>query len=118
MTSLAQLKKITTPANARLITDMIEGTVEPDAVSLQCRLWAHECYHYPPHNERVMSAADEILGTYGVEGWASMDGSAGVSYCNTGDTYKLTLAYIGGRYSGRYTVTSFEHLATRYGHGE
>ena len=53
--------------------------------------WVRACYHEPGEDEQRLNAADEFLGTCGIEGGCNEDGSSGWSYCNTGDMYADTL---------------------------
>lgn len=91
MTNLHHLKKITDKRTAQKILAMIDGRTNPYEVSPACAAWVRQCYNPPTHEERVMVAADDLLGTCGIEGSADEDGLDGVSYCNTGDMYDLTL---------------------------
>ncbi len=91
MTNLANLKRITDEDTARRILSMIDGDTNPREVSEAADRWARQCYNEPWRDELIMCAADELLGTYGVEGSADEDGRDGWSYCNTGDTYAPTL---------------------------
>lgn len=66
-----------------------------------------------------MSEADRLLGTYGVEYAACPEGdtqAAGIAYCNTGDTYDLTLcrdedtgAVFAGAWGDWYEQAEHEH---------
>lgn len=74
--------------------------------------WFHACYHRPPTYLLKLYIADEILGTYGVEGIPAGHGrkSPGFDYCNAGDSYRGTLAYIHGR---GFRVTSWGDIVER-----
>ena len=50
-----------------------------------------ECYHPPGYDDMAMHVANEILDMHGIEGQSSPDGRTGVSYCNAGDPYVVTL---------------------------
>jgi hypothetical protein len=91
MTTLHHLRRITGVFTAQRILAMIRGELDPREESEQCDRWVRQCYNEPSRAEQVLYAADELLGTYGVEGCADDDGRDGVSYCNTGDTYAATL---------------------------
>lgn len=106
MTDLRNLKRITDEDTARTILDMIEGRRDPREVSEACDQWVRWCYNTPTREEQALHAADDLLGTCGVEGYADEDGRGGVSYCNTGDTYALTLFLDHGafRVSSYYTM--------------
>ena len=109
MTNLTNLKRITDEDTARKILAMINEDLNPCEVSEATDRWAEACYHYPPYHELVMSAADDLLGTCGVESEPTEDFEPWPPvYCNTGDSYDATLYYI----DGRYVVTSY---ATRHG---
>ena len=109
MKTTRSLLKITDKETAETILAMINGEKDPREVSEQCDRWVRQCYHEPSHDEQVLEAADELLGTYGTEGWADSDGRDGVSYCNTGDAYALTLCLD----HGTFKVTSWGSIAER-----
>lgn len=91
MKTIRSLKTITDKATARTILAMIKGEKDPREVSEKCDTWIRQCFHDPSHEDQVMCAVDELLGTFGVEGEADDDGRDGYTYCNTGDTYAPTL---------------------------
>jgi len=72
--------------------------------------WFRSCYHRPPAYLLKLYIADEILGTYGVEGVLGGRQSPGLDYCNAGDSYRATLAYIDGR---GFRVTSWGDIVER-----
>jgi hypothetical protein len=63
------------------------------------RSWVHSCYHMPKVDALIMSMADELCGTYGVE-YIEGNGekSPSFEYLNAGDTYATTLLLIDGRF--------------------
>lgn len=95
---LRSLDTITDADTAEKIRAMVRGDLDPRTVSERTDAWARACHHPPGQDELTLHAADELLGTYGVEGWSSEDGRTGVSYCNTGDTYGRTLFLVRGRF--------------------
>jgi len=103
-----RLETITDAETAERIARIIDGDEDPRDVP-ETDAWVRSCYHEPDHEEQAIHAADVLLGTYGVEGWASEDGRSGVSYCNTGDTYAPTLFLV----RGSFRVTD---LGTVVGH--
>lgn len=62
---------------------------------------------YNPHARHYlkMLAIDQLLGTYGVEG------DENIEYCNTGDSYALTVIY----HEGRFKVSSWGDVVERNG---
>lgn len=64
--------------------------------------WVHSCYNMPRNIELTLYAADELLGTFGVERIDDPDndvmGDYELSYLNTGDSYADTLCYNAGRF--------------------
>lgn len=104
----SSLLKITDEPTAAVILGMMRGELDPCEVSERTDQWERACYHRPSDAELILHAADELLETCGVEGWAhSDDFTRGVSYCNTGDMYALTLALV----DGDFQVCSYEDLA-------
>jgi hypothetical protein len=93
----ASLERITDADTAARIVRFIDGDEDPRSVP-ETDAWVRACYHEPGADEQALHAADVLLGTYGVEGWASDDGRSGVSYCNAGDTYEPTLFLVRGRF--------------------
>jgi hypothetical protein len=107
--TLRSLERITDKETADKIRGMIDGDTDPRDVSERADAHARACYHDPGRDVLILYAADELLGTYGVEGWPTNGGRDGVSYCNTGDTYAATLFLV----RGRFMVSD---LGTRAGH--
>ncbi len=67
MTNLRNLLRITDEAIAHKILAMIAGDLDPREVSNACDVWVRQCHNEPWRTEQVMAAANELLGTYGVE---------------------------------------------------
>jgi hypothetical protein len=76
------------------------------------RAWYRQCFNPLQLTTAKLSIADEILGTHGVEYIPAGKGrkSPAVEYCNTGDSYALTLCYISGQ---GYRVTSWGDIVER-----
>lgn len=103
------LLKITDEETAEKILDMISGELDPCEVSEHTDQWERQCLHRPADKELILDAIDGLLGTCGVEGWARpSDMRRGISYCNTGDLYALTVALV----DDNFRVTSYEALVT------
>lgn len=108
LTKLAMLQ-ICDDETATTILGMISGDLDPCLTSDRADAWNRQCYTFPDHDSLVLVAADELLETCGVEGWAidpDDPSCGGVSYCNTGDQYALTLALV----DGEFTVASWTDL--------
>lgn len=90
---------------------LLDGRDDPENY-LTVQNWRRACFHWPPSRaEMVLCAANGLLGTHGVE-TIECEGDHGryhhnihASYCNTGDSYALTLLH--ETESGRYLVTSW-----------
>jgi hypothetical protein len=92
-----------------------DGLAENKAVELGCTRtikWISSCYNLPDDYTVILRACNELLGTYGVEYFTTVDGCY-VDYCNTGDMYAPTICYDGT--TGRYLVASWGGLAEKYG---
>jgi hypothetical protein len=85
--------------------------------------WRQSCYHDPlvgaeSRAEVRMKAADELLGTYGVEyirgrrSWDRYWYDVVLLYCNAGDTYAPTLLY--NPKTGSYRIGSWGDYAERH----
>jgi hypothetical protein len=86
--------------------------------------YVNQCYHYPPAYLVALYAIDGILRTCGVEGFRCEGPEDGgytnararrfrgksVSYCNTGDSYAPTVAYVGGRNDGAWYVAHYVYF--------
>jgi len=72
--------------------------------------WLAQCYNEPSRLELIMEAINELLDTYGVEAIRGryVDGyyqDIQAVYCNTGDTYDMTILL--DHETERFHVTSF-----------
>ena len=108
ITKLAMLQ-ICDAEVADKILAMIDLRLDPCLASDRADAWNRQCHTYPGYDDLVMQAADELLETCGVEGWAidpDDPSCGGVSYCNTGDQYALTLALV----NGEFTIASWTDL--------
>lgn len=84
---------------AQRIRGLIKGTIEPDTYA-SVKQWVNSCYNRPADVELIMSAINEELECYGVEG-VSIEGvyinrywsDTLALYCNGGDTYHVTILY-------------------------
>lgn len=94
---------------ANKIHQLFEGKLEPTEVSEKCAKWVAACYNEPSPAEKILCAADDLLGNFGPE--AIFD-SSGIhvlySYSNTGDTYAITVVY--NHELGRWLITSWGDL--------
>lgn len=109
MTNLANLKRITDEDTARTILGMIKGDIEPEDVSEACAKWVASCYHEPRRSEKVLEAANELLGGYGVEAnFGDRCAWPEYAYVNKGETYADTLfaLYDASGCSVRYRVSN------------
>ena len=64
--------------------------------------YVRACFHTPPLQLVKLTAIDAIIGTYGVESIVPRVRtfrSPIIEYCNTGDSYALTVMWLNGRYS-------------------
>jgi hypothetical protein len=103
----SDLLKITDEETADKILGMISGELDPCEVSERTDRWERQCFHRPTDPELILDAACDLLGIGEVQGWTRpSDYTRGISYCNTGDTYALTLALV----DGEFRVTSYEAL--------
>ena len=100
-----------TPSKARDLLGYLLGTLEPRDHRAGDRRYC-ECYNPPSAEDMALHVADCILQTHGVEGWC-LAGShtRGVSYCNTGDSYALTIV-LGP--AGYFYVSGWEDAAIRW----
>ncbi len=69
--------------------------------------WATSCYHYPRRIELILSALNELMGTFGVEAFNSRESRmhAIAEYLNTGDTYAPTILF--RHDTGTFRITSW-----------
>lgn len=68
-----------------------------------------ECYHPPMTSDLRLACLNACLGTYGVEGFQTRNGSW-CEYLNTGDTYAPTIV----RLNGHYQVACWGDIAERH----
>ncbi len=69
--------------------------------------WAASCYNYPRRIDLILSALNELLGTFGVEAFNSRESRmlAIAEYLNTGDTYTPTIIF--RHDSGSFRISSW-----------
>jgi len=125
--TLMRLKDMT-PATAKLIRRVIKADRE-GLLQLATEIEPHkrelhwQRYNYINHNIADIRSEllDKLLGTFGVEYLfngseglrgdpESMHDSPILTYCNTGDTYALTLL----KYRGRWQVGDWGSIAEKY----
>jgi methylthioribose-1-phosphate isomerase len=93
---------------------LLDGRLDPMEFE-SVKQWVAQCFNMPRRTELIECAANELLGTYGVEAieskeWVdSYHGNIRYTYCNTGDSYGATL--VRDCVKGRWLVTSFGDLA-------
>ena len=79
---------------ATAIKKMMTGDLPEEALNAYPAAAARiqECYHPPTYNDKALHVMDSLLSTFGVEGACVQDSMHdGFSYCNTGDTYAMTI---------------------------
>ena len=90
----------------RKILDIVRGETDPESYE-SVASWVRQCYNRPWDSELKMSAINEILGGFGVEGvFSDSDMEPEFSYVNMGDTYDPTIV----RYQGSFRVTSWGEM--------
>ena len=79
------------------VRKLIHGTLDPMTYS-DVESWVRQCYSTPSDDELIMCAINQELGLLGVEAlrregaWVdSYYGDITHSFCNTGDSYGLTI---------------------------
>jgi len=85
------------PDKAKELRELLERKRKTrDYASVQS--WESHCYNPPTYLERMMRAANEIIGGYGVEYIPKGNNakSPAIEYVNLGDTYDTTLLLIDG----------------------
>ena len=109
---------------ANAVHYVLSGKICPTEASPACKRWVESCYHTPDldGHEAKLEACNELLGMHGVEAIQSEDAphytDEGVrmcppfSYCNTGDTYALTL--IRDHSAGQWMVASWGDAFEEY----
>lgn len=106
------LLTITDEETADKILALIAGELDPREASENAAKWDRQCYNAPNEDDVIMEAINELLGTYGVEGQpCEEDPRHGISYCNTGDTYALTVFYFSK--SGKFRLATQEDIFSR-----
>ena len=96
--TVANLATIRTDCTPAVIRDIWKApAVDLDAWPAT-RDWYRACWHKPKERELKRAAVNEAAGFHGVEylGTHRRTGES-VYYCNTGDTYAGTVAFIGRR---------------------
>jgi hypothetical protein len=99
--NLMQIKDVTRPdalkVLAILYSESVDAVTELSDAALD---YVRQCYNQPPLQLVKLTAIDSILHTYGVERIPHGHGanSPAIEYCNTGDSYALTVLWCGGRY--------------------
>lgn len=80
---------------AKVLAALIDGKVNPEDVSRACKAWTLSCYNEPSWQEKVMCAANDLIGGHGVEGIDDPEScvNCAAAYVNLGDTYITTLMY-------------------------
>lgn len=101
---------------------VLNGQLHPCDASPRTRAWKNSCYNDPSNHELILSAANELLGGYGVEGLPIddapnyTDGGTGMcppfSYVNNGDSYTATLAR--DHRASAWVVASWADLLEEY----
>jgi len=100
-----------TPKQIALVKGLVQGHVDPSFPDFfpKTYKWIKSCYNEPTFQEKVMSAIDEVLETHGVEGFTINEKEV-VEYCNTGDTYALTVVF----FRGKLRATSYGDIIEKY----
>lgn len=94
------------PAQARKLRKLLEirnGCKLEAMIAAECphtQSWIDQCHNSPSLHDMKMNAADELIGTYGVEfiprGQNAQ--SPSIEYLNAGDTYAATLMFVRGSF--------------------
>ena len=102
-----------TEEQAETVIDLAEGRIQAENFDRFPRTytWIRQCYHRPSDVDIALSAIDEVLETFGVEGWAGPGLTRGVAYANTGDGDHLTVCLV----DGEFRISSYNTLETREG---
>lgn len=94
---------------AKKIRRVMDGTDDPCKVSKRCYNYVKQCYNEPPAYLQILYAIDELYETCGVEYVRHRKDtpykSYGISFCNTGDTYAITIGYEHSK--DRFVITSW-----------
>ncbi|MCK9428531.1 MAG: hypothetical protein M0R17_00790 [Candidatus Omnitrophica bacterium] len=86
---LLQIKDVT-EEDADKILGIIRNEINPEEVSKKATKYVRSCYRRPEAYLIKLYAIDEIIHTCGVEC------EEGIDYCNSGETYALTVMYVNG----------------------
>lgn len=99
-------------ATAQLACDLIYGKLVLDVMDIDDRFpgtarWVRQCYIPPDNDELIMSALNDLLAGFGVEGIFHPNESDKLiaEYVNQGDTYATTI--LRDVESGKYILTSY-----------
>lgn len=99
-------------AKRKTLFGLLSGEVSVNTFK-SVQSWVAQCYNRPARRELVMCAADELLGTCGVEATSQEDGDYNrgprFTYCNTGDSYVCTIVY--DRDRDRFLLWSYADIA-------
>lgn len=101
---------------ARPLRILLKGETNPVDISPATDTWVRSCFNAPSWREQARHAADWILGNHGIEHIRDRNGNAVCSYSNTGDSYGVTLLFVGENVSiGDYGtwVESYERRRGR-----
>lgn len=109
---------------AKRIRAVLQANTREDvcAMSDKADKYNRVCYNRPPFHLVKLYAIDQLLGTYGVESFCIPEDSYSncqqptfeVEYCNTGDTYALTVCRIKNQGRVTYRVSSWGDIAEGY----
>ena len=81
----------------KLVRGLIDGSLEPTKISPETKIWVQSHYYVPTIIEQIMHAVDWVIQTNGVEAiYTDHDNSLNnpsALYCNTGETYAMTVIY-------------------------
>jgi hypothetical protein len=103
-----------TGGEARVIREVIDGTLDPCDVSPAADAYRRQCHNPPDRYLLKLYAINELIKGSGVEYLQPAEGSRspGVEYVNLGDPYVTTVLRIAG---GRYRIACWGDLAERGG---
>jgi len=90
------------------VSGLLLGTIEPLSFESAER-YERQCCHSPGRDLLVLYAIDEVLGTCGVESWATSQ-HGGVSYCNTGDAYAMTVCLVVSRRDAKFRLACWANF--------
>ncbi len=101
---------------AREIAALANGEKEPRDYPSADHYY-RSCYNEPDNEYVALYAINEVLETYGIEGWCRKNTNyrGGVSYCNTWDPYAPTVFLVTDKYGmSRFVCSDFATMAERY----